>query len=221
MKYTLNGETIPSLTKILDNCKIGGIGNLLYRANQAGLAGHNLRDANEDNTNAGWLAYKLIKSILGTGEMVNVDEYSASCIDRAAGAVDAFSSWHKSAGHLLRNNLPLVSESLKYGDTVDIFKINDKSTAVYSSALIMVTIHSQVYPEDLIKLAAQANLLSENAICGINAAYILRVDNPKTADDVVGFHVHKCTGADLEYPFQVFKKMRELYDMQDMLKTLV
>jgi len=217
MKYALNNETIPSLTKILDNCKIGGIGNLLYRANQAGLAGRNLRDANEDNTNAGWLVYKLIKSILGTGEMVNVDEYSASCIDRAAGAVDAFSAWHKSAGIVNHSKLWLVSELFRYGGTVDKF-YSDKHD---DHMLILPTMHSQVYPEDLIRLAAQANLLSENAICEIRASYILRVDNPKTADDIVGFHVHEYTRADLEYPFQVFQKMRELYDMQDMLKTLV
>lgn len=217
MKYTLNGQTIPSLTKILDNCKIGGIGNLLYRANQAGLAGRNLRDANEDNTNAGWLAYKLIKSILGTGEMVNIDEYSASCIDRAAGAVDAFSAWYKSVGEVTYSKLLLTSESLVYGGTVDRFY----SRTHGDHMLILPTMHSQVYSEDLIKLAAHANLLSENDICSIDAAYILRVDNPKTADDTVGFHVHEYTRADLEYPFQVFKKMRELYDMQDMLKTLV
>lgn len=217
MKYTLNGETIPSLTKILDNCKIGGIGNMLYRANQAGLAGRNLQDANEDNTNAGLLAYKCIKAILGIDEMVNLDEYSASCIDRAAVAVDAFSEWkHSNDVRNINKNISLASESLKYGDTFDTFKVLHGN---YCEALIMVTMHSQVYPEDLIKLAARANLARENGICGIGAAYILRVDNPKTPEDIIGFHVHEYI--DLEYPFQVFKKMRELYDMQDMLKTLV
>lgn len=217
MKYILNGETIPSLTKILDNCKIGGIGNLLYRANQAGLAGRNLLDANEDNTNAGLLAYKCIKAILGIGDMVDLNKYSASCIDRAGCAVDAFSAWKRGNDVVnVSKNISLTSESLKYGDTFDIFKTSHGNDC---EALIMVTMHSQVYPEDLIKLAAQADLLSENNVCNIDAAYILRVDNPKTPEDIVGFHVHEYT--DLEYPFQVFKKTRELYDMQDMLKTLV
>lgn len=217
MKYILNGEKMPSLTKILDNCKIGGIGNLLYRANQAGLAGRNLRDANEDNTNAGWLAYKLIMSMLGVGEIVDLDEYSASCIDRAAGAVDAFSEWRcDNDVAYVNKNISLASESLKYGDTFDIFSVSRDNGG---AALIMVTMRSQVYPEDLIKLAARANLVSENDICSIGATYVLRVDNPKTPEDIVGFHVHEYI--DLEYPFQVFKKMRELYDMQDMLKTLV
>lgn len=213
-----NGETIPTLTKILDNCKIGGIGNLLYRANQAGLAGRNLRDANEDSTNAGLLAYKLIKSMLGIDQIVNMNEYSAACIDRASGAVDAFSEWRdKTIGDVVRSPLLLASESFIYGGTVDRFYSGKHGAHI----LILTTMHSKVYPEDLIKLSAQSNLLSENNICSIDAAYILRVDNQKNADDIVGFHVHEYSPEDLRYPLEVFKKMRELYDMQDTLKTLV
>lgn len=46
-----------------------------------------------------------------------------------------------------------------------------------------------------------------------------RINNPKTVDDPVCFTVHEYD--DLSYPLSVFTHMRDIYDMQDTLKTLV
>lgn len=214
IKYEIEGKKVPSLSNILDNCKIGGIGNLLYRANQAGLMGRQLKEAGEDTTNAGWLAYKKLNRIMNDIDFDD-DNYSDSCFDRAEDCVSTFNSWTINIGLIEKlKNLSLVSESLKYGDTFDVF-----STKNHPCALVMVVIQNEIYPENLIKLAAKANLLRENGIGEITISYILQVNNPKTVDDPVVFTVHHYD--DLSYPLEVFKKMRELYTMQDVLKTLI
>lgn len=214
IKYEIEGKKVPSLSNILDNCKIGGIGNLLYRANQAGLMGRQLKEAGEDTTNAGWLAFKQISSILYDTDF-HVDHYSDACFDRSLNCHLDFMKWSAETEYKHKiNNISLVSESLKYGDTLDVFSTKD-----HSCALVILVIQNEIYPENLIKLAARANLIKENGLGEITNSYILQVNNPKTVDDPVCFTVHEYD--DLSYPLEVFKKMRELYDMQDTLKTLV
>jgi len=214
IKYEIEGKKVPSLSNILDNCKIGGIGNLLYRANQAGLMGRQLKEAGEDTTNAGWLAFKRIDFLLNRNDC-NIDNYSDSCFDRSNNALNGFNKWAYDNNILEKlKNLSLVSESLKYGDTFDVFSTKDAPCV-----LVTLVIQNEIYPENLIKLAARANLIKENGLGEITKSYILQVNNPKTVDDPVVFTAHEYD--DLSYPLEVFKKMRELYDMQDTLKTLV
>jgi len=214
IKYEVEGRKVPSLNNILDNCKIGGIGNLLYRANQAGLMGRQLKEADGDTTNAGWLAFKRIGFVLDNSPY-SIDHYSDACIDRSKECFTQFLTWSEKFSLLGKlRNLSLVSESLKYGDTFDVF-----STKNDPCVLVMLVIQNDIYPENLIKLAARANLIKENGLGEITNSYILQVNNPKTVDDPVVFTVHEYD--DLSYPLEVFKKMREIYDMQDVLKTLV
>lgn len=214
IKYEIEGVKVPSLNSILDNCKIGGIGNLLYRANQAGLAGLQLKNAHEDTTNAGMLAYKIMDNVLNFKDL-DIDIYSDQCLDRSDNAVRDFLKW-KVENRIVDKvrNLSLVSESLYCWDSLDVFSSKD-----HFGVLIMLTLQNNIYPENLIKLAARAKLLEENALIAITKCYILRINNPKDADDPVTFNVHEYD--DLSYPLEVFKKMRELHDMQDTLKTLV
>lgn len=214
IKYEIEGKKVPSLSNILDNCKIGGIGNLLYRANQAGLMGRQLKEAGEDTTNAGWCAFKQMDAIISRNTF-DIDMYSDSCVDRAFQAVNDLIKWQLVTDLKLSvKQMSLVSESLKYGDTFDVF-----STNADSCVLVLLVIQNEIYPENLIKLASRAFLLKENGIGEVTNSYILQVNNPKTVDDPVCFIVHEYD--DLSYPLEVFKKMRELYDMQDTLKTLV
>jgi len=214
IKYEVDGNVVPSLNKILDNCKIGGIGNLLYRANQAGLSGRHLKDAGEDNTNAGWLAFKRIDEMLNMNKF-DINSYSDACIERSGECLGSFIEWGEN-NHVTRKikDLTLVSESLEYGDTFDIFRIKD-----HPCCLVMLLIQNEVYPENLIRLAARVNLLRENGVGDVTMAYILRVNNPKDINDPVVLDVREYD--DFGYTMFVFKNMRRMYDMQDTLKTLV
>lgn len=214
IKYEIEGKKVPSLNNILDNCKIGGIGNLLYRANQAGLAGRQLKDAGEDNTNAGWLAFKRIDQSLNNSDF-DIDNYSYSCVERSENCYVDFAKFCINMD-VVENikNLTLVSESLKYGDTFDVFSADNNPCV-----LIMLVIQNEIYPENLIKLAARANLLKENGIGEVTKSYILQVNNPKTVDDPVILTIHEYD--ELSYPLEVFVRMRDMFEMQETLKTLV
>lgn len=211
-KYEIDGVKLPSLTKILDNCKIGGIGNLLYRANQAGLAGRVLKDIHEDNTNAGMLAHKIISANLHNMEFGSED-YSDSCIDRAEYCLIDFKHWKEENNIEIKNKqLSLVSESLQFGDTFDLYSSKE------GNCLILVLLQNEIYPENLIKLAARSKICYENDF-NIASCYIIRINNPKTPEDPVLFDVQEY--GNLSYPIEVFSEMVKLYGMQDRLKTLV
>lgn len=211
-KYELDGVKLPSLTKILDNCKIGGIGNLLYRANQAGLAGRALKDIHEDNTNAGVLAVRMINEYLN-GDKLDYDSYSDNCMERAENCFNDFRIWHSENNITPKNKqISLISESLQFGDTFDLYSSNR------GNCLILVLLQNEIYPENLIKLAARRYLLGDNDI-DYSTSYIIRINNPKTPDDPVLLDVQKYDN--LVYPVQVFKEIVNLYNMQERLKTLV
>lgn len=214
IKYEIDGVKVPSLNNILDNCKIGGIGNLLYRANQAGLAGRNTQNKEPDTTNAGWCAMDQIKAILNNSKF-DPDLYSDNCIDKAYNAVNDFITWkRKNDVEICTKDLTLVSEKLKFGDTFNTYKIDD-----FGTCLIDVVMQNSIYPENLIKLAARAHLLDINGIPFDGMGYIVRINNPKNSDDQIEFDLHEYDG--FEFETDVFKKMIELYDMQEILKTLV
>ncbi|MBP9723143.1 MAG: hypothetical protein KBD64_08375, partial [Gammaproteobacteria bacterium] len=59
----------------------------------------------------------------------------------------------------------------------------------------------------------------ENGIGEVTKSYILQINNPKTVDDPVIFTVHEYES--LTYPLEVFARMRDMFDCQDTLKTLV
>lgn len=216
IKYELDGVKVPSLNTILDNCKIGGIGNLLYRAHQAGVAGRELQSKTGDVTNAGWCALNQIKAILtGSSPEFDINNYSDACVDRAYECVDQFIRWKFNMNlSLSTKDLTLVSESLKFGDTFNTYSIDETETC-----LIDIVMQNEVYPENLIKLAARAHLLDINGIPFGGRGFIIRINNPKDAEDHVTFNLHEYD--DLVYPRLVLERMIKIYDDQLTLKTLV
>lgn len=217
IKYEIDGKKVPSLSTIIENCKIGGIGNLLYRANQAGLAGRSYPNPTEDTTNAGWCALKQIDSMLN-GSAFNLDEYSDSCVEKTNNATKEFMKWANDISlSRVNKDLTLVSESLKYGDTFNVYNYVDNDEV--KTCFVMIVMQNEVYPENLIKLAADVHLLSANKLGYCEKVFIIRINNPKTLDDPVVFNLHEYD--EFLYPLQMFLNMIKLYDMQLTLKTLL
>lgn len=216
IKYEIDGVKVPSLNTILDNCKIGGIGNLLYRAHQAGVAGRELQSKTGDTTNTGWCALNQIKAILiGSTPKFDINEYSDNCIDRAYEAVADFVKWKTDNNVTISTkDLTLVSEKLKFCDTFNTYTIDETETC-----LIDIVMQNEVYPENLIKLAARAHLLDINGITFGGRGFIIRINNPKDPEDPVLFNLHEYE--ELIYPRQVLERMIKIYDDQLTLKTLV
>ena len=214
IKYELDGVKVPSLNNILDNCKIGGIGNLLYRANQSGLAGRSLQSKEIDTTNAGLCALQHIKSILNQ-DPLDLDVFSDNCIDRSNPCINEFMDWKVSRElQISTKDLTLVSEQLKFGDTFNTYTIYETETC-----LIDIVMQNEVYPENLIKLAAMEHLLDINGIPFGGRGFIIRINNPKDAEDHVLFNLHEYE--ELIYPRLVLERMIKIYYDQLTLKTLV
>lgn len=217
IKYEIDGHKVPSLSTIIENCKIGGIGNLLYRANQAGLAGRSYPNPTEDATNAGWCALKQIDSILNCN-VFDMDEYSDSCVDKTGNAIEWFMTWKfQMALSRVNKDLTLVSDMARFGDTFNVYNYVDHDEV--KTCLVMIVMQNEVYPENLIKLAADIHLLKVNNLNFGEKAFIIRINNPKTLDDPVVFNLHEYD--EFEYPFAILNQMRKLYDMQLTLKTLL
>ena len=206
IKYELEGKKLPSLSTVLDNCKIGGIGNLIYRAKKDGFAG-------KDTTRPDLCAFESIKAFVRK-EPVDLDEYSDNCADKANSAICSAVDWcDENHVSIKIKDLSLVSDSLFFGHTFDLYNVEN------NVAIIQIVNQSGIYPENLIKLAACRSLLDNNDLASADTAYILRVclgDDGKAA-----LEVHEYDDVCLEQATIALVQIKELYAIQEKLKCML
>ena len=207
VKYELEGKKLPSLSTVLDNCKIGGIGNLIYRAKKDGFAG-------KDTTRPDLCAFESIKAIMREGHVELDEEYSDSCIDKADPAIcDAVDWIDKNKVSIKIKDLSLVSDSLFFGHTFDLYNFGGDTT------LVQIVNQSEIYPENLIKLAACRSLLDNNDLASSDTAYILRVY--LGSDGKAALEVHEYDDSCLEQAAIALAQIMKLYTTQEKLKCML
>lgn len=207
IKYELEGKKLPSLSTVLDNCKIGGIGNLIYRAKKDGFAG-------KDTTRPDLCAFESIKAIMREGSVDLDDEYSDNCIDKAEPAVQDAADWiDKNKVSIKIKDLSLVSDSLFFGYTFDLYNFGG------DTALVQIVNQSEIYPENLIKLAACRSLLHNNDLISLSKVYILRVY--LGSDGKAALEAHEYDGGCLEQATITLTQIMKLYKTQEKLKCML
>ena len=103
---------------------------------------------------------------------------------------------------------PMVSETFKYGGTVALFAKLDGEMG-----LIDFKTSKAIYSENFIQLAAYWNLLVENGHM-VNTVRILRVG--RTEEE--GFEERVIGVNDLKPHWEIFKHLREIYDLKKKVK---
>ncbi len=206
IRYRKKDNTlIPGVTTITG--QLGWNKHVLVNwANRMGLQGIDTGKYKDDKADIGTLAHAIITDSL-VGKKTDTSDYSKNQIDQAENSVLSFWEWEKERKmEVIFVEKPLVSNSLGFGGTCDIFaKVND----LYE--LIDLKTGSGIYPEMFIQVVAYRHLLIENN-CLVDKVRILnipRAESETFQEQVVG-NLH-------EY-WKIFLNLLEIYKINKKIK---
>ena len=156
-RYKLpDGKRCPGVTTITG--MLGWNKQILVNwANKKGLEGVDTNKFVDDKAEIGTLAHKIVTDSL-LGNTTSTDDYSMNQIKSAQNSADSWFNWAR--GKKIEPILiedPLVSESLGYGGTPDIFAKIDGV-----NELIDLKTGAGIYDEMVIQVTAYQQLLHEN-----------------------------------------------------------
>lgn len=184
---------------------------LIPWANQMGLKGIDTRTYVDALARIGTLAHGLIEQDLG-GPEVDLDAYSAEEFDAAENALTAYREWKQ--GHEIEPMLieePLVSETMRFGGTVDCFAIVDGVPTLQDFKT-----SKAVYDEHIFQVAAYERLLREH---GYECKQVRVLQVGRTRDE--GFSEKVFPVEHLERYWGVFEHALAIYWLQREIKRSV
>ena len=195
------GNIVPGVTTIL-NATINKPA-LIKWANQLGLQGFDSTAYVDETAKIGTLAHEMIQEHLG-GNKVDYGAYSKDQISAAENSLLSYFEWERRLGKSIKTihiELPLVSEMLKYGGTIDWYgMIGDEYW------LIDIKTAKGLYPEHQYQVSAYYAMLLENDY-KVDGVRLLRVG--RSEDE--GFDDHVVAKERLVQGFEVFCAARNLY----------
>lgn len=204
------GERIPGTTTIIGRFKeSGGLLQWAFKQGQSGAP--NLYAERDKAADAGTLAHELIEAhILGKAPPEQTAEISV--FEKAQNAFTQFLEWRDQTKiEIVATERAYVSEKHQFGGTVDAIGRDMKGRIV----LLDWKSSNSVYVDYLMQLAAYALLLEECAPeWKPEGFHLLRV--AKESADFAHYYF-----GELEQAKQSFLLMRELYDLDKILKKRV
>ena len=198
---TKNGDIVPGVTTIL-NATINKPA-LVKWANQLGLQGYDSSVYVDETAKIGTLAHEMIQEHLG-GNKVDYGAYSKDQINAAENSLLSYFEWERQLGKPIKTihiELPLVSEMMKYGGTIDWYgMIGDEYW------LIDIKTAKGLFPEHQYQVSAYYSMLIENGY-KVDGVRLLRVG--RSEDE--GFDDHVVAKERLAQGFEVFSYAYLLY----------
>jgi len=205
VRYKLaDGTIVPGVTTILG---VLAKPALIGWANRLGLEGIDSTKYVDEKADIGTCCHYLIECDL-KGTEPDVSEFSPAVLDEASNGFLKWLDWKSGHGlELLGSELSLVSETYRYGGTVDVYCELDSVPTL----LDIKTSGSGIWPEMKHQVAAYARLLEENGN-RVQEVYILRVG--RNEDE--GFEYQRLGGIDKHW--EMFTLCRRIYDLQKELR---
>jgi hypothetical protein len=149
------GERLPGVTTVISANLGWNKQQLMYWANQQGLAGKNHRDTAQAAADAGTLAHAMIEAEL-TGKKLVIDAEQET-ISLAETAYLAWLEWcQANKFQVIASEKSLISEKYQFGGTIDIARVRDKRV------ILDLKTSNGIYPDHRIQVAAYGILWDEN-----------------------------------------------------------
>ena len=189
-------------TRVPGTTTITGLLNkpqLVRWANQLGLEGIDSSTYTDEAAKIGTLAHAMVQAHLQRDEL-DMNQFSKVQIDHAENSLISFFEWksrHKI--EVIDCELPMVSEELKYGGTIDCYCFLDGVPT-----LLDFKTGKAIYEEYFVQLAAYKNLLEEQGHI-VERCEILRIGR----DETEGFEERHVT--DTSKYFEIFKSLLNVY----------
>ncbi len=203
-----NGDKVPGVTTICGRFKDSGA--LIYWAWEQGKDGKDFRESRDKAASIGTLAHEMVEAHLHHLAFVPEGEASVENLQKATQAFDMYLTWEKQTKlDIIATEMPLVSETYKFGGTPDAIGIVDGKFC-----LLDWKTSNALYTDNLLQMAAYRALWEEN--------------NPK--DPLVGgFHLLRFSKeagdfshhyfSELEDAWQMFTHLRVAYELDKKLKN--
>ena len=189
-------------TRVPGTTTITGLLNKPYLvkwANNLGLEGIDSSTYTDEAAKTGTLAHAMVQAHL-QNEQLDMNQFSKVQIDLAENALISFFEW-KSRHEIepIKCEVPFVSETLKYGGTIDCYcTLDGKPT------LLDFKTGKAIYEEYFVQLAAYRNLLEEQGL-PVERCQILRIGR----DETEGFEERAVT--DTRKYFEIFRNLLNVY----------
>ena len=193
---TSDGKGVPGATTIT------GLLNkphLVTWANQLGLDGIDSTKYRDSAATVGTLAHEMVQAHLQGGE-IDYEAYSPADVTLAMNALKSFYAWE--GQHEIKVEFcerPLVSDTMKFGGTVDCYCIMDGIPT-----LLDFKTGKAIYNEYFIQLAAYRALLEEHGH-PVERCRILRIGR----DETEGFEERSVS--DTTKYFDIFNDLLDIY----------
>ena len=207
IRYKLaDGSTVPGVTTVLGLLDKPA---LKVWANKLGLQNIELGKYVDNLADIGTLAHAMVTDKL-EGKPTPTDEYSKDQIDKAENCALSFWQWAKE--HPIEKvyfcERPLVSETMKYGGTLDILcRVGGQDT------IIDLKTGSGIWPEAVMQVATLKRLLEENGhhVDGLRVLNIPRAETEAFIERVV-------SPEESEVGWNIFKHLLEVYNLKKLIK---
>lgn len=171
-----NGERVSGTTTIISQNLGWNKQQLMWWANQEGLAGRNHRETAQRAADAGTIAHYLIECDI-KGRDPDTSNVPIDLMMKADQCFENYKHWKETVNFVMRDSeLSLVSEKWGYGSTVDCI-------AVINGKLCLFDWKSSngVYADYLIQIASYKTNYEENTGDTIEGIYLLRIDKETAA----------------------------------------
>lgn len=204
------GEKLSGVTTIISQNLGWNKQQLMYWANQEGLAGRNHRDTAQRAADAGTLGHYLIDCDI-KGIPPDTSKFPKEILEKGETCYLNFLEWKKMVNlRVVATEVNLVSEIYQYGLTPDCI-----GTVTEKLALIDWKTGNGLYPDHLIQLAAYKQGWEENhpemPLSG--GFHLLRIDKETAA-----FHHHHW--GELSEAWEAFKYLLGLHTLNKKIKRL-
>lgn len=219
---TSDKKRVPSTTTVIGRFKESG--GLIHWAWDLGTKGEDYRKVRDDAGNAGTLAHAMIEAHIKGGDPANV-EGPDDLLALARQGYVGFKDWFESTKlEILTTEVSLVSDAMRFGGTLDAVGLINGELA-----LIDWKTSNRIYQDYLIQVSAY-RYLWEMAGLNINMAdrevprlgdKIQKLHLLRFGKEYGDFHHHSWPLVVLDKGWQAFKLMRELYDLDKVLKKAV
>lgn len=212
-------KRVPGTTTVISNVSLGSKEGLLVWANRLGQQGIDHRDARNKAADDGTCAHDMVEAFV-KGNTFDADKYPPDVVDRATPAFEAFRAWLKNSRLVpYKSEIPLVSERYRYGGTIDLVFTDEDGRIVLGDLKT-----GKLRDNHLLQLAAYSNLWEENfpdepVTGGYYILSVIRGSDDDNPDMPVMFHNHHWSNLDL--PWKMFLKCRELYEDHKILRKMV
>tara|TARA_Y100000310_G_scaffold336960_1_gene422819 strand:- start:2554 stop:3222 length:669 start_codon:yes stop_codon:yes gene_type:complete len=170
---TLDGKRVPGTTTI---CGVLDKPALVYWANNLGMEGIKVREYVDTLAGIGTLTHSRVQCYFEKTEP-DMSEYSKADIDLSDNAMLSFYAWAKDRKFQdVQCEMPLVSESLRYGGLLDIYcKLDNLWT------IIDIKTGKGLYPDHTLQLAGYAHLARENNV-PVDQVFLLNIPRRDTEE---------------------------------------